>query len=557
MQISVGLVSLQLLHHFKVIVRQREQQSAVPRVTRPSSQPLLRTAFSEPLTSSAAHSRKSRSERGRTTSLPRTMLFTILLLLITILALLLRYSGRSSRDNEPPLDKGLIPWLGHALEFGKDAAKFLARMKNKHGDIFTVCVAGQYITVLLDPNSYDDVLYDTDSFDSRRSKGLLMEKVFSLVLPSDNPEKERKWMEGHFQGVGLDKLQSSMDSHLRDLLLADQRGCGTAQWREEGLFDLCYGLLFRAGYLTMFTRDENADAVYKQFRNFDKLLPKLARSSLKGEDKKSVTSSQESLWQLLAPALLEGGRDAGCWQESYQRYLGEAGVDAETQRKALLMHLWTTQCNAGPAAFWSLALLLRHPEAMQAVLAEVRGVMHEHSLHHPTHERLVTHNTPVFDSVLRETLRLTAAAFISREVMADGKKLGVSGGLEYCLRKGDKVLLFPFLCPQMDPEIHQQPESFRYKRFLNDDMSEKRIFYKGGSRLKHYNMPWGAERKGCVGKQFAISTVKMFVFTVLRHLELEMCEPSDPLPQFNPQRYGFGMLQPIGDLQVRYRFKRN
>ena len=49
----------------------------------------------------------------------------------------------------------------------------------------------------------------------------------------------------HFQGVGLDKLQSSMDSHLRDLLLADQRGCGTALWREEGLFDLCYGLLFR------------------------------------------------------------------------------------------------------------------------------------------------------------------------------------------------------------------------------------------------------------------------------------------------------------------------
>ena len=41
-------------------------------------------------------------------------------------------------SREPPLDKGLIPWLGHALEFGKDAAKFLTRMKMKHGDIFTV-----------------------------------------------------------------------------------------------------------------------------------------------------------------------------------------------------------------------------------------------------------------------------------------------------------------------------------------------------------------------------------------------------------------------------------
>lgn len=43
---------------------------------------------------------------------------------------------RSKRD--PPLDKGVIPWLGHALEFGKDAFKFLNRMKLKHGDIFTV-----------------------------------------------------------------------------------------------------------------------------------------------------------------------------------------------------------------------------------------------------------------------------------------------------------------------------------------------------------------------------------------------------------------------------------
>lgn len=42
------------------------------------------------------------------------------------------------QKNEPPLDKGFIPWLGHALEFGRDAAKFLGRMKKKHGDIFTV-----------------------------------------------------------------------------------------------------------------------------------------------------------------------------------------------------------------------------------------------------------------------------------------------------------------------------------------------------------------------------------------------------------------------------------
>ncbi|MEJ1279125.1 transmembrane protein 189 [Cricetulus griseus] len=48
--------------------------------------------------------------------------------------------GKSWRPGEPPLDLGSIPWLGHALEFGRDAASFLTRMKEKHGDIFTAFI---------------------------------------------------------------------------------------------------------------------------------------------------------------------------------------------------------------------------------------------------------------------------------------------------------------------------------------------------------------------------------------------------------------------------------
>lgn len=46
----------------------------------------------------------------------------------------------SRRRDEPPLDKGWIPWLGHGLAFGKDVLSFLTQMKEKHGDIFTVSV---------------------------------------------------------------------------------------------------------------------------------------------------------------------------------------------------------------------------------------------------------------------------------------------------------------------------------------------------------------------------------------------------------------------------------
>lgn len=61
------------------------------------------------------------------------------------------------------------------------------------------------------------------------------------------------------------------------------------------------------------------------------------------------------------------------------------------------------------------------------------------------------------DSVLKETLRLTAAALITREVMKD-KKIHLSNGQEYQLRRGDRLCVFPFISPQMDPQIHQQPE---------------------------------------------------------------------------------------------------
>lgn len=61
------------------------------------------------------------------------------------------------------------------------------------------------------------------------------------------------------------------------------------------------------------------------------------------------------------------------------------------------------------------------------------------------------------DSALDETLRLTAAPFITREVVQE-KTLHMADGQEYLLRKGDRVCLFPFNSPQMDSEIYQEPQ---------------------------------------------------------------------------------------------------
>ncbi|XP_056316395.1 prostacyclin synthase [Danio aesculapii] len=480
------------------------------------------------------------------------MMWTALLLLGLSILVILLYRRRTRQRNEPPLDKGMIPWLGHALEFGKDAAKFLTRMKQKHGDIFTVRAAGLYITVLLDSNCYDAVLSDVASLDQTSYAKILMKRIFNMILPSHNPESEKERAEKHFQGDSLTQLSNTMQNNLRLLLTPSEMGLKTSEWKKDGLFNLCYSLLFKTGYLTVFGAEEQNNSgaltqIYEEFRRFDKLLPKLARTTVNKEEKQIASAAREKLWKWLTPSGLDRKPGQQSWLGSYIQLLQAKGIDAETQRKAMLLQLWVTQGNAGPAAFWVMGYLLTHPEALRAVREEIQGGKHLRLEERPK-------NTPVFDSVLCETLRLTAAALITRDVTQD-KKIRLSNGQEYHLRRGDRLCVFPFISPQMDPQIHQQPEMFQFDRFLNADGTEKKDFFKDGARVKYSSVPWGTKDNLCPGRHFAVHAIKELVFTILTRFDVELCDKTATLPLVDPSRYGFGILQPAGDLEIRYRMR--
>ncbi|XP_077385923.1 prostacyclin synthase-like [Festucalex cinctus] len=480
------------------------------------------------------------------------MIWTVFLLVQAVL-LYFFVTQRSRSESDPPLDKGAIPWLGHAIEFGKDAAKFLNRMKQKHGDIFTVRVVGRYVTVLLDPHSYDCVINDSDSLDFQRYADVLMERIFKLRLPHVQPAQTKALMKQHFHGMNLAALNDTMSRHLEALLKAEIPP-NQKYWKQKQLFDFSYGLLFKAGYLTLFGGEQNNNSadpssVYDEYRKFDNLLTKLARRTLKPEEKKTAQSARHKLCELLAPAGQTEDSVSNAWIRAYRQLLQQEGADEEMQKRAVLLQLWATQGNVGPAAFWLLAFLLTNPEAMSAVRSEFKQM--------ETSDASLLHsrgNAPVFDSALEETLRLTAAPFITREVV-HGKTIQMANGQVYHLRKGDRVCLFPFTSPQMDPEIYPEPQKFQFDRFLNKDGSAKRDFYKGGRRLKYYTMPWGAGTNGCVGKQFAINTIRQFVYLVL-DMDLELCDINAPMPEIDTSRYGFGMLQPKGDLMVRIKARK-
>nr|XP_057922839.1 5-beta-cholestane-3-alpha,7-alpha-diol 12-alpha-hydroxylase-like [Doryrhamphus excisus] len=510
------------------------------------------------------------------------LLLPILLAIITALVGGLYLLGvfRQRRPGEPPLDKGLIPWLGHVLEFRRDTLKFLDRMQKKHGDVFTIQLGGFYFTFLQDPLSFGPFVKESrEKLDFNNFARFLVARVFqywsvptehSFLLQSSNK---------HLKGDGLAVLTQSMMSNLQNLMLHNigraSEGVEKA-WVEDGLFMYCYNIVFRAGYLSLFGNvspksedSENkakekdraeSEILFHQFREYDNLFPNLAYGVLPPKKRLKVQRLLEYFWNVLSVGKVKTKDNISGWVLDMQLFREELGMDESMISRYMFLLLWASQGNTGPSSFWLLLFLMKHPDAMVAVKDEVDRIVKESGqevrrdgpLLNLTRDMLV--KTTILDSAIEETLRLTTAPLLTRAVVQD-MTLKMADGREFLVRKGDRVSVFPFGCVHMDPGVHPDPKSFKYNRFLNADGSKKTEFYKNGKKVKYYNMPWGAGVSICPGRFFATNELKQFVFLMLVYFEFELLDPEQKIPEIDVKRLGFGAMHPENDVQFRYRLR--
>ncbi|XP_066484368.1 7-alpha-hydroxycholest-4-en-3-one 12-alpha-hydroxylase-like [Tiliqua scincoides] len=484
---------------------------------------------------------------------------------------------RRRQPGEPPLEKGLIPWLGYGLQFRKDSLDFLKRMREKHGDIFTVLIGGQYFTFLMDPLSFGAVVREARAkLDFLTYASELVMKVFTYQPTEASHKVLEAASTRHLKGNGLVVMTQAMMDNLQKVLLPGLDSAGEQQpWKEDGLFHFSYNVVFRAGYLALFgnepekpekgrENDQRCDLVvsedlFKEFRKYDQFFPRLAFSMLSYGEKKEVEALKEHFWKTLSVKEVYHKDNISRWVSEQSQGLGEAGEPEYMRDRYMFLLLWAAQGNTGPASFWLLAYLMKHPKAMEEVKKEVDRVVRESGQEvkpgvkpvNITREMLT--KTPVLDSALEETLRLAAAPLLVRVVLMD-MALKMSDGREYSLRKGDKVAIFPYLAAHMDPDIHPEPQAFKYDRFLSLDGTKKE-FYKNGEKVKYHTMPWGAGISMCPGRFFAVNEMKLFAFLMLLYFDMELVNKEENVPAIDQNRYGFGVMQPEHDIRFRYRLR--
>ncbi|XP_068557792.1 5-beta-cholestane-3-alpha,7-alpha-diol 12-alpha-hydroxylase-like [Cebidichthys violaceus] len=481
---------------------------------------------------------------------------------------------RQRRPGEPPLDKGLIPWLGHVLEFRRNTLKFLERMKQKHGDVFTIQLGGFYITFLQDPLSFGSLVKESrEKLDFSKFAMHLVRKVFGYAAIEDDHAILQMSSNKHLKGDGLEVMTQAMMSNLQNLMLhnigsaADQ-----SPWIEDGLFMYSYNIVFRAGYLSLYGNEPHksegseekdraeSEALFYEFRKYDQLFPNLAYGVLPPRKRLEAERLMGFFWNNLSVQKMKNKDNISRWVWDIQQAKEETGMEESMINKYMFVLLWASQGNTGPSSFWLLLFLMKHPEAMKAVKGEVDKLLKEFGqqvqsggpLVNLTHEMLM--KTPILDSAVEETLRLTAAPLLTRAVLQD-MTLKMADGREYFIRKGDRMAVFPYSAVHIDPEIHPDPQSFKYDRFLNPDGSKKTYFYKAGKKVKYYNMPWGAGVSMCPGRFFATNELKQFVFLMLVYFEFELKDPDETIPEIDFSRWGFGSMQPQRDVQFRYRLR--
>jgi cytochrome P450 len=101
-----------------------------------------------------------------------------------------------------------------------------------------------------------------------------------------------------------------------------------------------------------------------------------------------------------------------------------------------------------------------------------------------------------------------------------------------------------------DPEIFEDPERFRFDRFLSEG-GGPRQFSRRGQRVPIPLMPYGGGVSMCPGRFLANNEVMQFAGIALTHLDIELTESA--LPPLDKTRAGLGVLSPTREVQCRVR----
>ncbi|SDO64801.1 cytochrome P450 [Actinacidiphila guanduensis] len=413
-----------------------------------------------------------------------------------------------------------LPLLGHAPALWRRPLRFMESL-SEHGDLVEIRLAWHRVFVVCHPELARRVLTDLAAFDRT---GLVYDTVRASLgsglatAPHADHRRQRLVMQPAFHHSRLPEYAAVMREEVAATMRRWQPG-ETVDLVQE-MFRLTNTISLRAFFSTGLGAEE-ARELHESLDVFLRVIYRKAMLSMVGgvpsfADRRFARAVED--WRGKVSRLIEARRRAGgdgndlmarlmAARDDEQRPMS----DAELSDQVALLLLAGGETTSA-AIFWTLQLLITHPEVLAEVRretdevlgAQVAGWEHAHRLGAVTR-------------ALREAMRLYPPSWIlPRTCVRDTELAG------HTVPAGSLVLFSPLVLHRR-ADLFPSPRSFTPDRWLSTAAA-------GAAAPRGAYLPFGGGATKCIGEDFGMTEAVLILATLITRWDLSpAAAPEAPL----------------------------
>ncbi len=409
--------------------------------------------------------------------------------------------------------------FGHLQEFRTDPIALMRRVRAECGDVGAFRLADRDVILLTGAEANEFFFRAADEELDQSAAYPFMKPIFGEGVVFDaGPERRKEML--HNQALRGDHMRGHAETIAREV---DRM---LARWGDAGEIDLLeffaeltiytssaclIGVKFRDELDERFARlyhelERGTDALcyvdpyapIESFRRRDEARTELVRLVREIMDRRIANPPADKADRDMLDVLVAIRDERGVPRFSASEITG-----------IFISMMFAGHHTTSGTAAWTVIELLRHPEALAGVVAELDQLYadgQDVSFH-------ALRQIPRLEAVIKEALRLHPPLIILMRV--------ARGDYEVCgnrIASGDLVAATPAVSNRIAADF-PDPDRFDPARYLDPNQQDL---------LNRWTwIPFGAGRHRCVGAAFALMQLKAIFSILLRDWEFEMAQPAD------------------------------
>lgn len=438
---------------------------------------------------------------------------------------------------KPPVMPGSLPILGHILRFGRNPHAFMTQIRERFGDVGEFRMFHQNMVLLTGSKASEAFYRAPDEVLDQGPAYKMMTPIFGEGVVFDAPLKKRNQQLQMLMPALRDKPMRTYSEiivrEVEDLIRA---------WGASGRIDLLEFTkeltIYTSSHCLLgneFRHELNAEfaAIYHDLERgiqpIAYVFPHLPLPAFRRRDR-ARARLQQLVTQIMEKRAARRERSTNVFQMLIEaRYEDGGRLSPHDITGMLIATIFAGHHTSSGTTAWVLIELLRHPEHLHSVLAEIDAVFAAHG--RITFEAL--RQLPKLENVIKEVLRLhPPLILLLRKVMKDFY-VG-----DYKIDAGKFVCAAPAVTHRI-PELFPNPEVFDPDRYTTERAEDKDLY---GWQA------FGGGRHKCSGNAFALFQIKAIICVLLRRYRFELVEA----PEQYVDDYRQMIVEPKSPCPVRY-----